>query len=346
MQLIFERDELLTDHEYAHPHVIGEQRLHGGFDAEDTYIPPRSKIRTQAIDNWLKMLRERGGDLLDADSSLLIGPRVPNIEQQRLLIREGLSQTFWNGLTIIGKIEGRGRMLAEMPLPNLQTIIEEDISEMAIGHLHKGLMFAHGIDEGGEPEKGIGGHDVMWFVVRDLVFGEDAWPDVEPPGRVAREESNNRRMPEVPQPVETLLSFLMNLLVIEFRAEIGFALTQEVLRTPDLFRGRREEAELAANIVERIRTDERIHVDLLRLYLGEMRTVQFKSESGTVSGQQLIDPFWSSLIEWATTESPKQVARQQYENICQRIDKHESAAEIQKRFDALNDPGFMLAAAG
>jgi hypothetical protein len=64
----------------------------------------------------------------------------------------------------------------------------------------------------------------------------------------------------------------MNLLIIEFRAEIGFANTQEILRFPDLFVGRRAEAEEAAEIVERIRLDEEIHVTSLRLYLGELRT--------------------------------------------------------------------------
>ena len=45
--------------------------------------------------------------------------------------------------------------------------------------------------------------------------------------------------------------------VIEFRAEIGFAETQTILRSPDVFTDRRAEAETAAEIVERIRTDER-----------------------------------------------------------------------------------------
>ena len=56
-------------------------------------------------------------------------------------------------------------MLAEMKFPDLRNIVVEDISSMAIGHLNGGLLVAHGIDEGGEPDKGIGGHDVMWFVV-------------------------------------------------------------------------------------------------------------------------------------------------------------------------------------
>jgi hypothetical protein len=126
---------------------------------------------TEAIEAWTAALRERGGDLFDADASLLGGPRMPNAAQQRLLLREGIGAPFWNSLTVTGKIEGRGRILADMQFPDLQKIVASDISSMALGHLNKGLLKAHGIDEGGEPERGIGGHDVMWFVARDLAFG-------------------------------------------------------------------------------------------------------------------------------------------------------------------------------
>ena len=234
-QLVFSEAELLSNHDYAAPHVVEGQRLHGGFDAQGRYVSPRSYGRRTAIDNWTAALRERGGDLLAADASLLTGPRVPNVAQQRLLIENGVSRPFWNGLTITGKIEGRGRMIAQMPFPDLQPILVEDIGGMALGHLKKGLLEAHGVDEGGEPDKGIGGHDVMWFVARDLAFGPDAHPDVEPPGGIARPEEGTRWMPEVDVPYEMSLSFLMNLLLIEFRAEIGFAAAQATFRAPTLF---------------------------------------------------------------------------------------------------------------
>ena len=344
-QLAFSEAELMADHDYAAPQVVGGRRMHGGFDAAGVYRSPRSKNRDQAIANWTAALRERGGDLFDADSTLLTGPRVPNVEQQRLLLREGLGRTFWNGLTITGKIEGRGRMIAEMDFPNLQDIIVEDISEMALGHLNKGLLDAHGIDEGGEPDKGIGGHDVMWFVARDLAFGEDAFPDVAPPENIARPEAGQRWMPELAPPLEGMLSFLMNLLIIEFRAEIGFASTQLTLRTPDLFVDRREEAEQAAEIVERIRTDEKIHITSLRLYLGELRELTIKSlDGGTLTGAALIDRFWTQLVTWATVEQPKLAAARQHGDIRARILEHSDGPRILAEFDALRDPGFDLAA--
>ena len=345
MQLKFTQKEILTNHDYAEQHVIGGKQLHGGFLESGEYQPPRTKIRSIAVANWLAALRARGGELLEADSSLLDGPRVPNVEQQRLLIRSGLGRFFWNGLTITGKIEARGKMLASTPFPDLQNVIDDDISEMAIGHLNRGMLIAHGVDEGGEPEKGIGGHDQMWFIARDLAFGKDAYPDVDPPGGIARNEEGQRYMPAIAHPIEAYLRFLMNLLVIEFRAEIGFAATQEILRTEGLFNDRRDDALLAAEIVERIRTDELIHVESLCLYLGELRTVQFKAEEGgTISGRDIIDPFWKGLIEWSTGEQPQNAAQQSYEGIKTEILKSENGESVLQEFNTLKDGNFQLAA--
>ena len=343
-QLTFTESELLADDDYAAPHVIGEQRLHGGFDAAGGYLPPRAKGRRVAIDNWTTALRERGGDLLDADASLLTGPRVPNPAQQRYLIEHGVTRPFWNGLTVTGKIEGRGRMIAEMPFPQLQRIVVEDIGGMALGHLKKGLLRAHGVDEGGEPDKGIGGHDVMWFVARDLAFGADAHPDIEPQAGIARPEGEERYMPELDMPYEMALRFLMNLLLIEFRAEIGFANSQATFRTPGLFGDRGADALEAAEIIERIRTDEKIHVESLRLYLGELRSLTVKTvDGGTIAGALLIDRFWTGLLDWATVKQPRLAAENQHAVLRQEILTHDNGASILRGFNALADPGYSWA---
>jgi hypothetical protein len=337
-KLAYSEAELYSELDYASGHEVAGQRLHGGFDVAGRYLPPRARGRNEALDAWAAALRERGGDLFAADASLLTGPRMPNLAQQRLLLREGIGAPFWNSLTITGKIEGRGRVLAEMAFPDLQRIVTADISGMAIGHLNKGLLSAHGIDEGGEPAKGIGGHDVMWFVARDLVFGPGAYPDVEPPASISRPEAGTRLMPELAPEYEGLLSFLMNLLLIEFRAEIGFAITQDVLRTPDLFPGRRAEAEEAAQIVERIRTDEEIHVRSLRLYLGELRELELRTvDGGTTAGATLIDRFWRGLVHWATVEQPRLAAEAQHEVLKPQILAHPNGARVLVEFDRLSD---------
>ncbi|HEY6599532.1 MAG TPA: hypothetical protein VIZ30_09470 [Pseudomonadales bacterium] len=346
-RLNYSEAEILQNDDFARPHVIEGRRMHGGFDASGTYVPPRAGKRNEALDAWTAALRRRGGDLFAADASLLRGARMPNVEQQRFLLRNGLGQWFWNSLTTTGKIEGRGRVLAEMKFPNLQKLAKEDISSMAIGHLNKGLLVAHGFDEGGEPDKGIGGHDVMWFVARDLVFGANAYPDIEPPASIARPEAGRRWMPEIAMEYEGMLSFLMNLLLIEFRAEIGFANSQNVFRTADLFPARRAAAEQAAEIIERIRTDEEIHVRSLRLYLGELRAMQLATvDGGEISGAKLIDRFWDGLIAWATVEQPRIVALQQYEMLKPRILALPHGERLLREFDALSDLSPTVAAAG
>ena len=341
-KLVFSREELNDDQDFASTHVIDGKRLHGGFDLAANYIPPRSRTRVEALKNWQQALEASGGQMFAADSSLLTGPRMPNADQQRLLIRNGVTRPFWNGLTITGKIEGRGRIFAEMQFPDLQNVVVEDISKMAIGHLNKGLLYAHGIDEGGELDRGIGGHDVMWFVARDLVIPPGTHADVEPPESISRPESGKRWMPEIAQPFEGMLSFLMNLLLIEFRAEIGFASTQAILRTPDLFVDRRAAAEEAAQIIERIRTDEEIHVWSLRLYLGELRRLYLRTVDGqTIPAATLIDRFWLGLIGWAVQEQPRITAQAAYVPLKSQILEHPEGASLLARFDKLADASAM-----
>ncbi len=333
-KLIYTTDELMQDHKYAAEHMVGRQRLHGGFMPDGSYQPPRALIREAAFDAWETALRAKGGQPLDASASLLAGQRMPSVKQQRLLLRNDLGMTFWNGLTITGKIEAKGRILAEMTFPDLQPAIVEDITQMAIGHLNKGLLVAHGLDEGGEPDKDIGGHDAMWFVARNLVFGEDAFPDVEPPERISRPEEGTRFVPEIEPAIEALVSFIANLLIIEFRAEVGFADTQEVLRTDGIFPGC--DTELAAELVERIRTDELIHVRSLCLYLGELASVTFKTVDGaTIPGHEVIDRFWGGLVRWATVEQPKIAAVGRRAEIVDRIAAHAQGTALIAEFDSL-----------
>ena len=332
--LSFDRDYLLSTHEYAAPHVVAGRNLHGGMLADGSYQPPRALGRVPAMDAWEAALIERGGALFPASAVLLAGDRMPNTDQQVVLVRNGLDVRFWNTLTIVGKIEARGAFIALVPVPDLQAAIVEDISGMAIGHLATGLLEAHGIDEGGIPDQGIGGHDEMWFAARDLAFGPDAYPDVEPQPGLAREDAT-RYLPEVSEEIEQILSFIANVLIIEFRAEIGFAETQAVLTTPGLFGERAADAALGAEIVGRIRTDEEIHVRSLNLYLGELSNVTFRTlDGGTIAGSKLIDRFWDGMVEWATVIKPASDAKKARADLSALIDTHPDAARIRTEFDA------------
>lgn len=337
-RLTYTEDEFLQSHPYARPHVVAGRLLHGGFDEDGRYVPPRLLHRGPAIDAWSEALRGRGGDLLPADSSLLAGIRFPSVAQQKLLIQRGLGQTFWNSLTIIGHIEARGRILADMQFPDLQPHVVEDVSELAIGHLHRGLLKAHGLDEGGEPERGIGGHDVMWFALRDLAFGPRAWPEPVPPENIARADADAEPFPQLEPAVFRTLYFLANLLMIEFRAERGFSTSEALLLDPDLFTARRAEAEEAAEVVARIRTDEEIHVASLRLYLGELRQLTLKTRHGaTLPGRELVDTLWDGIVRWATVEQPRLAAAQQRRILTERILAHPDGEDILRKFEALDE---------
>ncbi|MBC8365030.1 MAG: hypothetical protein H8E59_08510 [Actinobacteria bacterium] len=333
-QLVYEHDELLADHDYAAPHEVAGRRLHGGFLTDGTYQPPRTLVREPALAAWEGALRDRGGEPFAASADLLTGPRFPTVPQQLALLRHGLDQPFWDTLTVVGKIEARGAFLSVLPVPDLSAAIIEDISEMAIGHLDRGLLDAHGLDEGGNPALGIGGHDEMWFVARDLVYGPDAHPDIEPPDNIARIDGG-RHLPEIDSKIEELLSFLANLLVIEFRAELGFAETQAVFNSPEAFTDRRPEAETAAEIIERIRTDERIHVRSLNLYLGEIRNVHLRTGDGRhLPGSVLIDRFWDGLVHWATVEQPRLAVEDSQRRMYERIAREPDGDPIRAAFDA------------
>ncbi len=330
-QLVYTEADFLLDDEGVAPHMVAGALMHGGFRADGTYQPPRSRGRELALAEWEAALRSRGGAPLEAEPSLLNGARVATVAQSVVLLRHGLGETFWNSLTIIGKIEAKGRLLADMPFPDLAPHVVEPIHEMAIGHLNKGLLKAHGWDEGGKP--GVGAHDALWFAARDLAFGAGAYPVVDPPENIARPEAGQRFMPELPPQIEGLLSLLMNLLIIEFRAEIGFSASQAILRTPGLFPGRDAEAEEAAAIIERIRTDEDIHVRSLRLYLGECAEVTFRTVDGrTVPGRELIERFWGGIVRWATVDQPALVADREREVLHERVMAHPNGAAIWQEF--------------
>ncbi len=336
--LCYSEEELLRSHDYARPQVEAGHRLHGGFTASGEYVPPRTLVRGAAIEAWSAALRRRGGDLLAADATLLEGIRYPNGAQLKLLLLEGLGQTFWDMLTITGHIEARGRMLVDMPFPEFADFALEDTRELAVGHLKKGLLRAHGLDEGGEPSLGVGGHDVMWFALRDLAFGDERYPDPVVPQNIARPEGLTRLHPALPEAPQRGMDFLLNLLLIEFRAELGFSLSEQLLRDPELFRARRAEAEHAAEIVGRIRLDEEIHVRSLRLYLGELQQLHFRGADGArIRGAELIDPLWRDLVHWATREQPKRAAAQQREVLTGNILSAPEGPRILAAFNALED---------
>jgi hypothetical protein len=335
MTLTYSEAELMAEHAYARPQIEAGYRLHGGFDAEGIYRSPRTLGRWPAVEAWQKALAVRGFPLIDASTKLLRRGNYPSFEQQKLLLDLGLGQTLWNALTITGFVEARGRRLAEFPVPDFQAVIEEDISGTATGHLGKGLMRAHGLDEGGKPESGEGGHDTMWFAVRDLLFGKDAYPLPVVPESLARPELG-RLMPQIPLPHEQTILLLMNVLMIEIRAESFFAFCTRLMRAPDLFAERRQAAEQAAVLVERIRQDEQIHVAYLQTAVSELRSFTFRSEQGArVMGKAFIDRIWDGMVHWHSVTTLEHGRAQTRDAIVAQLLAKDGGAQRLAAFDAL-----------
>lgn len=328
--LILSRAELLRSHAYARPHEEAGYRLHGGFLADGRYASPRTLVRTPAVERWAADLQARGGTLIDVSQGILPTATWPNYAQSKLLLQSGLDRTFWTALTTTGIVEARGMALCTVPVPDFQPLVAEDLSATATGHLGKGLLWAHGADEGGDPaDRTVGAHDVMWFAARDKVFARDLYPVPEVP-RATRTEPQ-RQMPLIPADHENLIKFLMSVLVIEVRAESFFAHCCRLLRDPELFVDRRAAAEQAATIVERIREDETIHVRYLQVFLSELRRFTF---AGGVEGARFLDPIWQRVCSFVQPE------RQEAIDAAIRAEAEsklgpDRARQLLARFDAL-----------
>lgn len=337
MQLRYSTEEILADHPFARLNQFGQRRLHGGYDAEGRYLSPRTFGRWPAIEAWRDNFLKRGGELIDASTRLLHAPHYPNLAQMKLLLNAGVTLPLWNSLTTTGIIEGRGKMLATITAPDFQPLVEEDISETASAHLNRGLFVAHGLDEGGDGVSDVGAHDQMWYLARDLVLGENAHPIPEIPERAGRPGADGREMPQIPPPYEALLKQLMNVLMIEIRAERGFAFNVELMRDPEAFPDRREDAERAATIIDQIRQDEASHVAYLQLFVSELRTFHFKTPDGPVEGKSFIDPVWASIVAWNSENVPHGQRQATRELVEACLKTRPDGAALLQRFDALAD---------
>jgi len=335
--LRYSTEEILADHPFAKLNRFGQRRLHGGYDAQGVYRSPRTFGRWPAIEAWQESFAARGGELIDASTRILHAPHYPNLAQMKLLLANGITLPLWNNLTTTGIIEGRGKMLAQITAPDFQPLVEEDISETATAHLNKGLFVAHGLDEGGDGISDVGAHDQMWYVARDLVLGENAHPIPEIPDRGGRPGGDGREMPQIPAVHEMLLKQLMNVLLIEIRAERGFEFNVNLMRDPEAFPDRREKALQAAAIVDQIRQDEASHVAYLQLFISELRTLHFKSPNGPIEGKTFIDPVWAKIVAYGADEVPRLQRQTTRQLIEASLKGCANAAKLMRDFDALAD---------
>jgi hypothetical protein len=302
--LMFTREDLLSSHAFARPHCEAGYDLHGGFDDDGRYISPRMRVRGPAVAAWREQLASRGGTLIACGHDTLRDDAYPDSAQQSVLLRAGLRQPLWDDLTVIGVTEARGQGMCYVPLFDFQSHVEEDLSATTVGHLHKGLFWAHGVDEAGDPkDRRLGGHDTMWFACRDTVFGKGAFPRPELPATFRRPEDHNREAPAIPADLERLVKSMMNILLLEVRAEAFFEVCDAVFGDSENFPQAIAAAGLAGTIVKRIRQDEAIHIAYLQTALSELRSFTFRLADGRkLVGRQIVDPLWARVSAWPDPE--------------------------------------------
>ncbi len=308
-QLEFTAEELLADESIEGPLIVDGVRCHGGFDGGGNYVSPRTKYRWPAIRAWEEQRKAQFATPI-LDIPLETWPEnFPNVEQSKFLIRHGAPEPTISALTRIGTVEGFGVLLRSLGTPDFSRCFEEDVVGTAIDHIDGGLFEAHARDEAGFAD--VAGHDRMWFVARDIAFDHPPTDDmtarmlrrmgIDTSTRSATQMAqarqaarNERLLPEdIDFVLETLVTRMIGLLLIEISAFHGFAWAEAVLGDTDLVGG--EGA--AAQIVSFIRADETPHVAWLRTALSEMRDRTWVGTQGrTYPGVEMIGRVWDRAV--------------------------------------------------
>ena len=106
-------------------------------------------------------------------------------------------------------------------------------------------------------------------------FGKEKFPISDAPTSINRKKAG-REMLTLPEKHEMLISFLMNFLMIEVRAERAFDFYERVIQSAETFIDKPTAAAHAIDLINRIRLDESVHVAWLRTAISEFRSLTIK----------------------------------------------------------------------
>ncbi|UCE86071.1 MAG: hypothetical protein JSU66_17395 [Deltaproteobacteria bacterium] len=332
LRLTYSRDELLDSGRYDAPLIANGVRCHGGFDADGAYRSPRTRHRAPAIESWQARVIGEGGALIEIDPAR-IPPQYPNVEQAKLLLREGVRDPIVRALTIISIVEGFGAVIRDVRVPDLERLVVEPVDGLALAHLGRGLFEAHARDEAGYRDEG--GHKQMWEAARDLALERPKIPSdvlMRLMGRRPGTRSRERRFPQIDADLEAMLTTMATVLVVEVFAYDTFAWGMRLLSDPEVS----ADPEGAGNMVSYIRSDENPHVEYLRTALSELRLRTIRTEDGgTLPGREVVDGLLHRTLHTLTTERPQSQREELRASLAEAMQVARNPADLLERFDAL-----------
>lgn len=348
-RLHYSSAEILTDPDYATRIERNGVLLHGGYDADGRYLPPRSTFRVPAIAAWTDQLTAAGHPSRVIEPDAVDRAFVPNTEQAKMLLRNGATGAMTRILTLIGVVEGFGNDgIKLIPDMDLQQFVVEPIDETCLGHLFEGLLEAHGNDEAGRGNEA--GHDQMWFAVRNAALADppvtldmfENLPIAPPPGyrgpaKPAPEAITVGGMldglrDDVAPELQLLVRAMVQILVIELLAYHTFSWASEVLGDPTCS----ADAEFARATIDHIRTDEDIHVGYLQCGLAELATMTVRTtDGGTITGADLVDAACQSVLDNQTGARFDRILEYRLAQVRAELAAHADGERLTAEFDAL-----------
>jgi hypothetical protein len=334
-RLVYSPEELLSSGDYAEPLFANGVRCHGGFDAAGAYRSPRTVHRDAAIAAWQSQLLRGGHELVEIPATLM-PPQHPNVEQAKLLLRNGVPEPIVRALTIISIVEGFGAMIREVEVPDLDALIVEPFEGTALAHLRSGLFEAHARDESGYRDEG--GHKQMWEAARDVALENPKIPGdvlMRLMGRRGRGQRPKAAFPQLDPKLERMLGFMANVLVIEVFAEGTFEWGIELLSDPEVSAAPEE----AASMVSYIQADEKPHVQYLRTALSEVRARSLRTvEGGELPGRVVIDGLLHRVLDAITRNRRREQREDLREGLVEAMQVARDPGALLEEFDSLETP--------
>ncbi len=333
LPLEYSTEQILESGDYAEPLIAGDVRCHGGFESDGSYRSPRTIHRMPAVRAWQERLAREGHALVTVDEALM-PPQYPNLEQSKLLLKEGVRDPVVRRLTIISIVEGFGAIIRDVGIPGLAGQVVEPIDATALAHLDKGLFEAHARDEAGYKDEG--GHKQMWEAARDLALENPKIPgDVlmrmmgQGPGR---RRKRRRAFAELDEDLEQMLATMAQVLAVEVFAMGAFDWGERLLSDPEVS----ADPEAAGAMVSYIRTDESPHVEYLRTALSEVAARTLRTVDGkTLPGHEVVWGLMHRVLHGLTHERREEQRGDIRESLIDAMQVHANPASLLERFDEL-----------